>query len=121
MQFDLSLPQDGLFFKSYDDDFIEINGQKFHQAFHVNFSSVTQLDSLTFDDVSATTFAQAIMEKPELIIIGCGPLQKFLHPKIHAYLAEHKIGLEVMVTPAALRTFNVLKGEGRKVWAWVFF
>ncbi len=57
---------------------------------------------------------------PEVIIIGTGEKQQFLHPKIAAELAAHGIGLECMNTASACRTLMLLQGEGRRVWAWLW-
>lgn len=51
----------------------------------------------------------------ELLVIGCGKSQSLLPPKIKNALKEAGIGLEVMDTGAACRTFNILLGEGRRV------
>ena len=36
-------------------------------------------------------------------------------PRLYAELASRRIGLEVMSTPAACRTYNILGAEGRRV------
>lgn len=53
----------------------------------------------------------------ELLLIGCGKSQQMLPPKIRMALKEVGIGLEVMDTGAAVRTYNVLLAEGRRVCA----
>ncbi len=122
MQFDLTLPQDKVYFSQYGDDFIEINGQCFIKPIKVNFNTVCSLDNLSFEEISARTFAEILGEKerPEVLLIGCGHTQKFLRPEITASLFEEGIGVEVMISAAALRTFNVLKADGRRVWAWLW-
>jgi uncharacterized protein len=51
----------------------------------------------------------------ELLLIGCGKSQMLLPPKIKNELKESGIGLEIMDSGAACRTFNILVGEGRRV------
>ncbi|HEB98815.1 MAG TPA: hypothetical protein ENJ05_04860 [Thiotrichales bacterium] len=51
----------------------------------------------------------------ELVILGTGPRLRFPAPALSRPLAERGIGLEVMDTAAACRTFNILAGEGRRV------
>ena len=51
----------------------------------------------------------------EILLIGCGKKQAVLPPKIRMGLKEVGIGLEVMDTGAAVRTYNVLLAEGRRV------
>jgi uncharacterized protein len=52
---------------------------------------------------------------PELIVLGTGPSPIFAPRELVFALARRGIGLEVMDTAAAARTFNVLAGEGRSV------
>ncbi|MDO4878396.1 MAG: Mth938-like domain-containing protein [Neisseria sp.] len=58
--------------------------------------------------------------RPEVILVGTGEKQQFLPPKTVAALAARGIGLECMTTAAACRTFMILQGEGRRVWAWLW-
>lgn len=52
---------------------------------------------------------------PEVIIIGTGLTTRFLSPAQTAVFYERGIGVEVMTTPAAVRTYTVLTSEDRKV------
>jgi len=51
----------------------------------------------------------------DLLLIGCGKAQSILPPKIRTALKEAGIALEVMDTGAAVRTYNVLLAEERRV------
>lgn len=53
--------------------------------------------------------------RPELLILGTGAKQDFPSPKLFAALMEQRVGYEVMNTPAACRTYNILLSEGRRV------
>lgn len=53
--------------------------------------------------------------KTEIILLGTGPTQCFLAPALTAELQSIGIGIEVMSTPAAARTYNILMSEGRLV------
>ena len=53
--------------------------------------------------------------EPEVALIGTGASQVFLHPEVMMCFYRRGIGVEVMTTDAACRTFNVLATEGRKV------
>jgi uncharacterized protein len=53
--------------------------------------------------------------KPEIILFGSGT-QVILPPsRLLGWFGERRIGVEVMTTSAACRTYNLLAGEGRKV------
>lgn len=53
--------------------------------------------------------------QPDVVIFGVGPTLRFPDPAILAPLTEKGIGVEVMDSRAACRTYNVLAGEGRRV------
>jgi uncharacterized protein len=52
---------------------------------------------------------------PELVLLGTGPRQIFPAAAFRAQFLQAGIGLEVMDTGAACRTFNVLVAEQRRV------
>lgn len=53
--------------------------------------------------------------QPALVLLGTGPRQKFPSAAVMAALLTRGIGIEVMDSAAAARTFNVLATEGRRV------
>ena len=66
-------------------------------------------------DLSAADFAQMIEAAPEIVIIGSG-FDPVLPPRELVFAFARKgIGLEVMDTPAACRTYNILVSEDRDV------
>jgi len=68
-----------------------------------------------FEDLARAHFEQLLNLAPEIVLLGTGPQLRFPHPEHTAPLAEAGIGLEVMDTSAACRTYNVLMAEGRLV------
>lgn len=56
-----------------------------------------------------------IAAKPEVIIFGAGWTTRLPPRELVFALARHGIGFEMMDTPAACRTFNVLVSEDRDV------
>jgi uncharacterized protein len=71
--------------------------------------------ALSLDDL-----ALAIELQPEIILIGTGSVMVLPDVDLVAALAERAIGLEIMTTPAACRTYNVLVHEQRRVVAALF-
>ena len=69
------------------------------------------------DDEAVTLdhLAPLIEEQPDIIILGTGEVQRFPDHDVVARLLVKGIGLEVMDTGAACRTYNVLASEGRAV------
>ena len=62
-----------------------------------------------------THFEQLFELEPELILLGTGPENVFPSRELTFAFARRGVGLEVMDTQAAARTFNVLAGEGRRL------
>ena len=60
-------------------------------------------------------FTILIDMKPELVVFGSGSIFRFPDARILAAFSAARIGFDVMDTPAACRTYNVLMGEGRNV------
>ncbi len=60
-------------------------------------------------------FAVLLELEPELVLFGTGETFRYPPPTLFAPLSQRGIGVEVMDTGAACRTYNVLAGEGRQV------
>ena len=54
---------------------------------------------------------------PEIILLGVGNRQHILDPRVTMPVMQRGVGIEIMTTDAACRTYNVLLGEDRKVLA----
>jgi uncharacterized protein len=70
-----------------------------------------------FEDLNEAHFELLAKIKPELVILGTGFKLRFPTAQLTKELALHRIGLEIMDTQAACRTYNILAGEGRHVLA----
>ena len=68
-----------------------------------------------FEDITAEHLRAAVELNPEIIILGTGAQIRFPNPGITAALQARGIGVEIMDTAAACRTYNVLVGERRRV------
>jgi uncharacterized protein len=71
-------------------------------------------------DLSVDSLSGLLEMGPELLIVGTGSQQILPGRELMFGMARSGIGLELMDTPAAARTFNVLLGEDRAVAA-VFY
>ena len=67
------------------------------------------------DDLVAEDFDSLLENNPEIVILGTGATNAFPPRELMFAFARKGVGLEVMDTTAAARTFNVLATEGRKV------
>jgi uncharacterized protein len=57
----------------------------------------------------------ALQAKPAILLLGTGPRQVFPRASLIAQVLRRGIGLEIMDTAAACRTYNVLASENRQV------
>jgi len=70
---------------------------------------------LTIEMLTADHLQSMIELKPEVVILGTGQKLQFPERAILAKLHNQQLGVEVMDTAAACRTYNILMMEGRFV------
>jgi uncharacterized protein len=68
-----------------------------------------------FEEITLKHLETALALAPEILVVGTGPTLKFPEAKIMAEIQQRGIGLEVLDTAAACRTYNVLVSENRNV------
>lgn len=103
---------------AYGEGWIEINRQRHAGPLLVRPEGEVLAWAVDgFEALAAEHFEALIEHAPEVVLLGTGPRQRFPHPRLTAPLARAHIGIEVMATGAACRTYNILMGEGRRVLA----
>ncbi len=101
---------------SYTNEYFVINHRKLdchcqlHRSGFADAWSPADTDALALSD-----FKSLIDCKPDVIIFGSGNKLKFPGNELRKEFNRLNIGLEVMDTGAACRTYNVLLSEGRNV------
>jgi uncharacterized protein len=68
-----------------------------------------------FDGLTEGSMRALLEANPEVVLLGTGRSIRFPPPPLSRILAEARVGVEVMDTGAACRTYNILAGEGRRV------
>jgi uncharacterized protein len=114
MKFHLSTPS-GNVVTGFGPGWVRVGTEVYRSAIVLTPGSVSEWTTPGFDALTAADFAGLLAHAPELVLLGTGNTLRFPHPRLTHALAEAQVGLEVMDTPAACRTFNILAGEGRKV------
>jgi uncharacterized protein len=66
-------------------------------------------------DLTPEDFDAVFATRPEVVLLGTGTANVFPPRELTFAFARKGVGLEVMDTAAAARTFNVLANEGRRV------
>lgn len=107
--------------EAYDRSGIRINRQSYTAPVAVAeqqllypwpVQSVSQLDMAAFTSI--------LSWNPEIILLGTGTVQVFPPSTLLAQLMHRGVGVEVMTTGAACRSYAVLSAEGRAVAAGLF-
>jgi uncharacterized protein len=99
----------------YDQSGVEINAQRYDYSVLVMPEVPPRAWNVTqFDDLTAAHFETIAADQPDVVILGTGARQRFIHPRLVASLTLLRVGVECMDSHAACRTYNILMGEGRK-------
>jgi len=121
MKFTLHRPANVHLIRGYAADHIRIGEQVFRSTVVVTPeriitdwppADITSMDAAHLDVLCAL--------EPEIVLIGSGTQQRFPDHTLIARAMARGIGLEVMDTGAACRTYNVLASEDRRVLAALF-
>lgn len=78
-------------------------------------NSIKKWNIMKSDIFDTTKYDQILTLKPEIILLGCGSKQLLPPEDFIEYFTLHNIGIEVITTEAACKTFNILISEDRKV------
>ncbi len=115
MQLDLQ-KSGGNFIRSFSAGEIHVNEQVFFSNIIVTAEQIiTDWSPPEIENLSIMDFRPALELDPELILFGTGLVQRFPGSTMMSEIMRKGVGLEVMDTAAACRTFNVLTGEHRQV------
>jgi uncharacterized protein len=106
----------GNIFTGYGEGFVRLGIVEYRENVIVTPETIiTAWGNGGFDTLTEADFAAVAALQPEVALLGTGERIRFPHPRLTRALTDAHIGLEVMDTPAACRTFNILAAEGRKV------
>lgn len=106
----------------YGPGWLAVDGEKRHSSTLINTLGLLQdWDCPSFSALNSThleALAALCQEHGiEVLLLGSGQQLRFPPMQWLRPLVQQRIGLETMDTAAALRTYNVLATEGRKVLA----
>lgn len=100
----------------YADGKIQINDQYYQR------SLLVMPDTLVDDwgpgnikTLQSTHLQMVRSLEPEVVLLGTGQRQVFPERSLMRELLTAGVGLEIMDTASACRTYNILMGEGRRV------
>lgn len=117
MKFHLTRPDGRNLFTGYGPGFVAINGTPHRSSVIVTADQVLAWEIDRAAALSEAVFARLAALPVEILLLGTGRVLSFPHPRLTQPLRDAAIGLEVMDTAAACRTYNILLGEDRRVGA----
>jgi uncharacterized protein len=101
---------------AYGDDHVTINGRVLHRSVLLMPDRIdTQWGPPTYAALNADQLAPLAALNCDVLLLGTGRQQHFPPPALLRPLIEAGRAIEVMNTPAACRTYNLLVAEGRAV------
>lgn len=116
MKFSIADQSDGNTIHAYTEESVVVNGVTFSSSLVVMADRVIpDWRPESFQSLSEEDFAAFVGLRPDLVVLGTGQQQRFPDPRLYRALIEAGIGVEVMTTAAACRTYNILTSEGRRV------
>jgi uncharacterized protein len=120
METDLKLHLSGVSeqntFTGYGTGYVVINHVRYEQSLIVLPDRIIEnWEPKTFEQLEAAHFEFLLSLAPEMVLVGTGASLRFPHPSLTKVLTAAGIGVEVMDTAAACRTYNILMAEGRRV------
>ena len=111
-----STPAEGLqLFSGYGTGYVSVNSVRHEKSVVVTPQAVVEWPVAGFEALTAADFSFIGELKPEVVVLGTGLAQRFPAKELARALAATGVGVEVMDTRAACRTYNILASEGRKV------
>jgi len=102
-------------FTGYGPGYVAVNGVRRDTHLVVSATQILEWDIADFETLGPHHFESLLAQQPAIVILGTGGTQRFPHPSLSQSLHSAGVGLEVMDTRSACRTYNILCAEGRKV------
>ena len=116
MKLHLDRPGGTNFITAIEDRFVTVNQTRHSASLIVMRERVVEhWGPRGFEELTADHFQALADLGVDIVLLGTGRGLRFPHPRLAAALNARRIGLEVMDTGAACRTYNILSGEGRNV------
>ncbi|HVY08384.1 MAG TPA: Mth938-like domain-containing protein [Burkholderiales bacterium] len=103
-------------FTGYGPGYVSVNGVRHEASLAVMPGKIVEgWNVANVDFLTARDLTDLAALNPEMILLGTGETLRFPATHVLAELAAAGIGVEIMDTRAACRTYNILSEEGRNV------
>lgn len=116
MQFNLDNNQGKYQISSYQTGEITINKEVYIKSIIITQEQlITDWPPQQFTELTEDHLTTIINLNPQIVVLGTGEKHHFLAQHLMLPFLQRGIGIEVMNTNAACRTYNVLLSEGRNI------
>jgi uncharacterized protein len=102
-------------FSGYGADYVAINGERHERSVIVLPDRVDDWEIERFEQLTPSAFESLARLPIDVLVLGTGAALRFPAAACLQPLVQARIGIEVMDTQAACRTYNVLLSEDRRV------
>jgi len=116
MHLTLERPEHINLIRGYSDSTVTVNEHQYQEGLVIMPQHLLHpWGPQVIHDLESYHLDQLLELGPEMILLGTGPKQQFPDPRLTYPLMAQGIGVEVMDTQAACRTYNIVVAEGRNV------
>ena len=116
MKFQLEAPGGVNVIRGYVPGELRVNAATYASSILVSAATiVAPWRPASIADLQQSDLEPILALQPEVVLLGTGARQVFPDPAMLRALYGRNVGIEIMDTSAACRTFNVLAAEGRAV------
>lgn len=115
MKLHLTQAEGKLLIKGYGDGWVQVNQDRLESSFLMTTEHHQTWPPRDPAALQPSELHAVVSLAPEVFLLGTGMRQKFPPLASLRPLMEAGIGFEIMDTPAACRTYNILMSEGRNV------
>lgn len=117
MNISIENPDATHFVKHYTPGLIKLNSAEFDHSIIIHRDRVERWQPQRVAELDVAMIEKLLDFHPSMVILGTGSEHVFPSHEVLAPLYAKGIGLEIMATEAACRTYNILAHEGRDVLA----
>jgi uncharacterized protein len=116
MQISMDSPDGAYRILGYDNGVVRINDGAYNVSLVVAPQTlVTEWGPRAVDELTNHHMGRIRELDPEVVLLGTGAVQQFPGRELMRDFLQAGVGMEVMDTASACRTYNLLMSEGRRV------
>lgn len=115
MKFTLDGAGGARYIAAYRHGAVRIGEREYAHSLIISPTQLLEWPRYAVADLTIEHLEDALQQQPDIIVLGTGSRLQFPPFALQASLSAQRIGLEVMDTGAACRTYNVLLSEDRRV------